>query len=320
MRVDTAVQEAPSRNRTKPSSGQQPYRMLRLKRHLGIYMFVLVPVLIMVTVEVIPTIGVIWTSFTDYNPLVPGSFTDVVGIDNYERLVHDRLAWQALFNTLYFAALYMPITIFGGLLAAILLNQRMRGRIIFRGIFFLPVIVSWVVAATMIGWTLDSDSGLLAMIFDELGLGRIPRFLQQKNTAMPAVALVAIWKYFGYNTVIFLAGLQSLDPSLDESALVDGASAWQRFWYVTLPMLRPVTLVVIVLNLIQAMRIFDPIIIMTNGGPDFATTSLVVYFYRLAWNNLEFGYGSAITMLLIVLIVGISALQFWYFNRRSADQ
>lgn len=136
---------------------------------------------------------------------------------------------------------------------------------------------------------------------------------------MPTVAFVAIWKYFGYNTVIYLAGLQTIDQGLEEAARIDGASAVQRFWHLTLPMLRPVTAVVITINLIQALRIFDPMIIMTNGGPNFSTTSTVLYFYRIAWDSLQFGYGSAITALLSVIIFSVGGLQFWVLSRRSAE-
>jgi multiple sugar transport system permease protein len=137
---------------------------------------------------------------------------------------------------------------------------------------------------------------------------------------MPTIAFLAIWKYFGYNTVIYLAGLQTVNSSLEEAAKVDGASAFGRFRHVILPALRPVTAVVVMLNMIQAMRIFDPMLIMTNGGPNNATTSTVLYVYRMAWDNLEFGYGSAITAALSVLIFAIAGIQFWFFNRRSAEQ
>jgi multiple sugar transport system permease protein len=203
------------------------------------------------------------------------------------------------------------------LVAAVLLNQKLRGRLVFRGIYFMPVVVSWVVAATMIMWTIDPSSGLLARLIDWLGGGSLPALLQDEATAMPTVASVAIWKYFGYNTVIYLAGLQSIDSALEEAARVDGASAVQRFRHVIVPMLRPVHAVVITLNLIQAMRVFDPMMIMTNGGPNYSTTSTVLYVYRVAWDNVQFGYGSAITAILAIIIFLLAGVQFWFLNRRT---
>lgn len=287
---------------------------------VNLLLFLGVPVVLIVAVEIIPMLGVVWVSFTDYNPLDPDSWSAFVGGENYRRMVDDPLFWKSLGNTFFFAVLYLPVSILGALVAAILLNQNLRGRLVYRGIFFMPVVVSWVVASTMIMWFLDPSSGLVSLLSQELGLGRLPQLLQDGSTAMPTVAFVAIWKYFGYNTVIYLAGLQALNASLDEAAKVDGASTFARFWHVTLPALRPVTAVVVMLNMIQAMRIFDPMLIMTNGGPNFATTSTVLYVYRMAWDNLEFGYGSAITGALSLIIFGFAGIQFWFFNRRSAEQ
>jgi multiple sugar transport system permease protein len=280
-------------------------------------LFLGVPVGLILLVEVVPMLGVVWISLTDYTPLDPTTLKIFVGLENYRHLFEDSLVWKSLFNTFYFALLYMPIAIVGALVAAVLLNQKLRGRLVFRGIYFMPVVVSWVVAATMIMWTIDPSSGLLARLIDWLGGGSLPALLQDEATAMPTVASVAIWKYFGYNTVIYLAGLQSIDSALEEAARVDGASAVQRFRHVIVPMLRPVHAVVITLNLIQAMRVFDPMMIMTNGGPNYSTTSTVLYVYRVAWDNVQFGYGSAITAILAIIIFLLAGVQFWFLNRRT---
>jgi multiple sugar transport system permease protein len=292
----------------------------RHRQQLSAMGFIAVPLLLMVTVELLPTLGVLWLSFTDYNPLDPSSWKTPVGLDHYQRLGADELAWQALRNTVYFVALYLPVAVFGGLVAAVLLNQPLRGRAFFRGVYFAPVVVSWVVAATMITWFIDPSWGLLTLVLESLGLDPLPAVLKDSDTAMPGIALVAIWKYFGYNVVIYLAGLQTIDSSLDESARVDGASAFQRFRYITLPMLRPVTAVVVILNLIQALRVFDPMLVMTNGGPNFSTTSMVLYMYRMAWDSLQFGYGSAIAVVLTVVVMAAASAQLAFFNRGSDDR
>lgn len=258
-------------------------------------------------------------SFTNYSPFDSGSWRTFVGLDNYTRLIHDPLAGQAFLQTLYFVVLYLPASVILGLAAAILLNQKVRGQTFFRGVFFLPVIASWVVGATMILWFIDPSSGGLALIMAKLHLGSPPFLLQQSATALPTIAATAVWKFLGYNAVLFLAGLQSLDPHLDEAAKVDGAGLLARFWYITLPGLRPITTVVIVLNLITALRLFDPIKVMTNGGPDNATTTLVMYFYRITWEGLQFGYGSVITLVLTLMIMVGSGLQFLYHRYRGGE-
>jgi multiple sugar transport system permease protein len=281
------------------------------------YLFLLVPVLTIFMLEIIPTLGVVWLSFTDYNPLSAGSWHTFIGLDNYTRLVQDDKAWQALWQTLYFVVLYLPASVVLGLVVALLLNQKIRGRVLFRGVFFLPVIASWVVGATMLLWFLDPESGGLALLMSKLGMGRPPFLLQNEATVLPTLAGVAIWKFVGYNAVLFLAGLQSVDQSLIEAAKVDGAGAFSRLRYVTLPSLRPITAVVVVLNLITSLRLFDPIKVMTNGGPNFSSSTLVMYFYQQTWDGLQFGYGSVITIVLTLLILVGSALQFLYLRYRG---
>ena len=294
-------------------------RRRRKQYKLWPYAFLAVPMAAIILIEVIPTLGVVWLSFTDYNPLVEGSWYSFVGFDNWARLFADPKAWQAFWQTLYFVLLYLPASVILALLIAILLNQKVKGRAFFRGVYFLPVIVSWVAGATMILWFIDPQSGGLALLMDALHLGDLPYLLQQSSTALPAVAATAIWKFVGYNTVIFLAGLQALNPELVDAAKVDGAGALRRFWYVTLPELRPITTVVIVLNLVLSLRLFDPIKVMTNGGPNFSTSTLVMYYYSVSWDGLQFGYGSAITLLLTVLILVGAAAQFAYFRFRGGE-
>jgi multiple sugar transport system permease protein len=317
--VDEASPRAASSGPPPEAVKKQRHNQSRRRPWFVLAAFLGVPVGLILAVEVVPLLGVAWMSATDYSPLEAGSWREFVGTEHYERLVQDPIVWQSLRNTFYFAVLYVPIAVFGALIAATMLNQKLRGRVVFRGIFFMPVIVSWVVGATMIMWFLDPASGLVGIIMERVGLGQMPRLIQEPTTAMPTVALVAIWKFFGYNTVIYLAGLQTIDAAIEESARVDGASTPQRFWYITLPMLRRVSAIVITINIIQAMRIFDPIFIMTNGGPNNSTMSMVLYFYRVSWDNLQFGYGSAITMLLSAIIFAVAGFQFWLLNHRSAD-
>lgn len=299
--------EAPKKRRSRMASDRWPY------------LFLLVPVSAILLLEILPTFGVVWLSFTDYNPLDADSWRSFVGFDNYTRLIGDPQFWQSFWQTLYFVVLYLPLCVGLGLAVALLLNQDIKGRTLFRGVFFLPVIASWVVGATMILWFVDPNSGALALGMGQLGLGNPPSLLQQASTALPTIAGVAIWKFVGYNAVIYLAALQSIDENLIEAAKIDGAGAWSRFLHVTLPGLRPITAVVVILNLITALRLFDPIKVMTNGGPNFSSSTLVMYFYQVTWDGLEFGYGSAITLVLTFMILIGSALQFLYTRSRGGS-
>lgn len=291
----------------------------RRRVELWPYLFLAVPVTVILFMEVLPTLGVVWLSFTDYNPLTPSSWRESVGLDNYTRLIHDPQVWQAFWQTLYFVLLYLPLSVGLGLGVALLLNQKIRGRTFFRGIYFLPVIASWVVGATMMLWFVDPNSGGLSLLMNSLGLGNPPPLLQRESTALPTIAAVAIWKFVGYNAVLYLAALQTIDQNLVEAATIDGASSWSRFRHITLPGLRPMTAVVVILNLITALRLFDPIKVMTNGGPNFSSSTLVMYFYQVTWDGLQFGYGSAITLLLTLMILIGSGLQFLYFRYRGGE-
>lgn len=250
-------------------------------------------------------------SFTKYNGIVPAKW---VGVANYTALLHDDRFVKALWNTVVFVILGMGIGPTLGLATALLLNQKVRFRGFFRTAYFLPVMTSLVVVATI--WkVLLQEQGIINVIVRFFGLpGHI--WLQDTNTALPAVVVTSIWQGFGFETVVFLAALQSIPGDYYDAARVDGASAWQRFRYVTIPALRPTLLFVYIIGIIGSFQVFDQIFVMTNGGPLESTRTLVFDLFD-RFNRLQLGQASAVAYVLLIILATLSFLQFRLFEERD---
>jgi multiple sugar transport system permease protein len=250
-------------------------------------------------------------SFTKYNGIVPPRW---VGLANYQFLLHDDRFIKALWNTVLFVVLGMGIGPALGLGTALLLNQKVKFRGFFRTAYFLPVMTSLVVVATI--WkVLLQENGLINSVLHLFGLpGHI--WLQDTSTALPVVVVTSIWQGFGFETVVFLAALQSIPSDYYDAARVDGASAWQRFRYVTLPALRPTILFVFIIGIIGSFQVFDQIFVMTNGGPLESTRTLVFDLFD-RFNRLRLGEASAVAYILLIILATLSFLQFKLFEDRS---
>ena len=251
----------------------------------------------------IPMVFSGYWSFTKYNGLAPAQW---VGLANYQALVHDPRFQKALLNTFLFVLFGMGIGPVLGLLTALLLNQKVRARGFFRTAYFLPVMTSLVVVATI--WkVLLQENGIVNQI---LGFFSIPShvWLENTTTALPSVVVTSIWQGFGFETVVFLAALQSIPRDLYDAALVDGANAWHRFRYVTLPALRPTIMFVYIIGIIGSFQVFDQIFVMTNGGPLDSTRTLVFDLYD-RFNQLKLGEASAVAYVLLVILAVLSYVQ-----------
>jgi multiple sugar transport system permease protein len=252
-------------------------------------------------------------SFTKFNGLAPPQW---VGFDNYQELFGDRRFLKALLNTTIFVGLGMGIGPVLGLGSALLLNRKVRFRGFFRAAFFLPVMTSLVVVGTI--WKiLLQDQGLVNAILGFFALPLRP-WLADPSTALPAVTVASIWQGFGFETVVFLAALQSIPRDLYEAARVDGATAWQQFRYVTLPSLRPTILFVYVIGIIGSFQVFDQVFVMAgeDGGPVGSTRTLVLDLYS-RFNSLKLGEASAVAYVLLVILATLSYLQIRFFERRT---
>jgi multiple sugar transport system permease protein len=253
----------------------------------------------------VPVIGAVLLSLTDYRLSGRWSF---VALDNYTRLLQDSLFHQSLIVTLTYTLVFVPMTVLLSLGTAVLLHQVVWRRGFFRGVFFLPYVTSIVLAAVIWKWIYDAQDGLINAVLGLVSIGPID-FLADSNLVLPSIAVTSAWKGFGYSMLILLAGLQAVPRSYLEAAMIDGASTWQRFRYITLPQLRPVLFFVLVIETIGAFQVFDAVYVMTGGGPVRSSYSLVYFLYDSGFKYFDFGYASAIGLMLFAIVLVVSLVQ-----------
>ncbi|GAB3498481.1 sugar ABC transporter permease [Spirosoma knui] len=258
-----------------------------------------------------PVVFSVVLTFHSWNIISPMKF---VGLDNYIRLVNDRLFWQAIWNTLRFLLVHIPLQIIIALALAEFLNQKIRGQAFFRGAFFLPVIVSGVVVTILWQQLLGFNAGILNRGLTALSLPKIA-WLEEPNIAMYAIALMATWKNVGLYVILFLVGLQTVPVQYYEAADIEGATNWQKFRYITLPMINPTIFMVVVLSTIGGFSLFIEPYIMTEGGPLNSTLSAVMYIYKQAFQYYHMGYSATLGFFFALLILGVVAIQKRYVEQ-----
>jgi multiple sugar transport system permease protein len=286
----------------------------RRQRNLVPYVFIAPNVILFTAFSFLPLVYAVYISFHDWGLI---SEPDFIGLRNYTRLLHDRLFWQSLEHTLTYAAGTVPTSMALGLALAIALNRRMHGRIALRSLYFLPIVVSAVAAGTIAAWLFNDNYGVINAILVRCGIGRIA-WLSTPQWALPSLMIATLWLRAGFCMVVYMAALQSIPTTYYEAARIDGASAWHQFRHITLPLLRPATFLLLILNVIYSFHVFDLIFVMTGGGPGFSTTMLVQYVYRAAFVTSEFGYASAMGLVLYVMILAFTILQ-WRFSRQAEN-
>lgn len=252
-------------------------------------------------------------SFTEFHGLGKATW---VGLENYREILTDEKFTRALLNTSLLVLLGQGSGPILGLASAMLLNRKMRLRGVFRAAYFLPVMVSLVVAAWI--WKiLLTDGGIVNQVLQFLHIP-IAHWLENPSTALPAIVVTSVWQGFGFETVIFLAALQAIPADLYDAAYVDGASAWQRFRHVTLPALRPTIVFVYVIGVIGTFQVYDQVFVMSNGtGGPLDATRTVVFDLVERFQRLELGEASAVAYVLLVILATLSFLQLRFFERRS---
>jgi multiple sugar transport system permease protein len=231
-----------------------------------------------------------------------------IGLENYSKALADPAVLGALRNTLTFILGYLPATVGIALGLALLLNRRIRGRVVFRAIYFVPVVTSWVAVSLIWKWLLNPQYGLVNVALNWIGI-KGPGWLFDPQWAMTGVILTSIWKDIGFVTVIYLAGLQDIPEHLYEAAALDGVTGWQCFWHITFPMLMPTTFFVTTISLISSFQVFDQVWVMTQGGPAGATSVMVELIYKNAFSYYQMGYASAISWVLFALIFAVTIAQ-----------
>lgn len=242
-----------------------------------------------------------------------------VGLDNFVQIFGDRIFRGTLLHTITYALMTVLPTLVLALLLAVLLNSKIKGVAIFRTAFYFPYIASIVAVGAVWNMLFQPDIGPINEILKTVGIANPPRWVVDKNWAMVAVSIVSVWKYMGYYMIVYLAALQGISSSLYEAASIDGANGWQKLRYVTIPMLTPTTFFVLIMLTIQCFKVFDLVYVMTGGGPGNATKTLVNYIYEKAFTSWEFGPASAGAIVLFVIVLAITLVQFSGEKKWSKD-
>ncbi|MEA5456705.1 sugar ABC transporter permease [Sinomonas sp. JGH33] len=281
-------------------------RRAKSLKNAGWVLFFLLPSAVPLAIFTLaPMVGSLWVSLHQWNLISPMRWA---GLDNYTTLLQDPSTQTVFWHTLAYVLGYLPLVYVGGLALALALNRRLAGRSIFRAVYFLPVITSWVVVALVWKWLLNPSSGLVNAVLGALGLPQ-PGWWTDPQWALASVILSSAWKDLGFVMVILLAGLQAIPQDLYEAATVDGASAWRRFRHITLPLLSPSTFFVVVISLINGFQVFDQVFVMTGGGPAGSSQVVVGQIYDLTFRYGRAGQASALSWLLFGLILLITAIQ-----------
>lgn len=258
-----------------------------------------------------PMLTSLWLSFYKYD----FSSIQYVGVENYRRLFfEDPLFWKSLRVTILYAVFAVPLGIAGSLALAMLLNTRVRGIPVFRTLFYLPSLVPAVATAVLWQWLFNTDNGLLNQVLGFFGFSG-PQWLQDENWTLPGFVLMSLWGVGGGRMVIFLAGLQGISETYYEAANLDGASAWQSFKHVTLPLLSPVVFFNVVLGIIGSFQYFTQAYVMTGGGPNNASLFYALYLFRNAFDHFRIGKASAMAWVLFTILLVITGVQLWLSKR-----
>ncbi len=281
------------------------------KRQLAPYLFVLPNLLIFLVFVVFPALYGLVISFTRWDVISDPVF---VGVNNYISIFTSASFWETTFRTFVYVLSVVPLTYVLGLALALLLDTKIKLRTVLRSFFYIPAMLSAVIIGVSWRWIFGDNFGIINYLLKASG-GTPIRWLTTSTWAMVIVIAASVWSRAGYYMVIFLAGLQGIPEVYYEAARIDGASALQQFYRITLPLLRPTSLVVVVLCSIESFKVFDLIMTLTTGGPGRATTFLVQDIYRWAFQRGDMGYASAMSMVLLLILGLLTVIQFGISKR-----
>lgn len=313
--ISTAVSSPPgvkSRHSPGGTPRRQPGRD-RIRTTVEAYLLLTPSLAGLVLFLVAPIAGVVVISFFDWNLMGTPRF---VGLANYREMMGDSEVWRAMRNTVYYVLLNIPAQTVLALLLALAMNRKLRGGKVFRVLFVLPWMAMPVALGIVWSWAFDPQHGVVNQFLALFGVDG-PAWLSSTGWAMPVLASVNIWQYTGYTMLFLLAGLQAIPESLYEAADLDGAGSVQRFFRITLPLLRPSMFFVLVTNTIGSFQMFDTVYVMTQGGPGGSTDTMNYHIYQQAFQLFRSGYASALAMLLFAVILLVTAVQVLYFRKRT---
>jgi len=292
------------------SQRRRQRRTWLIKETLAGYGFVAPALLFFSVFLFLPIIFGLWISFQNSSGFGVSTFA---GLANYREMIHDPVFWKSVENTAVYTALTVPTSVLFGLGIALLLRAEIEGRTLYRAMIYFPMVISGVATAIVGGWMFNENFGVVTKFVTALGLPVI-HWQSQGLPAMLSLVIMTIWTRVGFNMIIYLAGLQNVDNSYLETAMIEGASWWQRLWRVIWPLLGPTTFFLVVLNVIYSFQVFDLVYVMTGGGPSNDTSVMVTYAYQQAFQNESQGYAAAIGMFLFVIVLVFTGLQ-WRLSR-----
>jgi multiple sugar transport system permease protein len=272
------------------------------------FLFLMPSVVILFVFFLFPIASSFLMSLSDWDALQTLPTASFIGLENYRNLFQASELPRVLSHTLYYMVLYIPLVIITALAEANLLSKDFRGRKVYKVLFYLPVITSWVAGALIWRWVLNSRYGFLNQWLAAVGI-QGPAWLNSQTWAMPGVVLAAVWKDTGYYALMFLAALKSINRNYYEAAAVDGASRVRTFFQITIPLMTPTIFFVVVINIINGFQVFESIWIMTQGGPAEATTVIAERIYRNAFTFYKMGYAAAYSWVLFAVILATTAVQ-----------
>ncbi|MES1212441.1 MAG: sugar ABC transporter permease [Leifsonia sp.] len=252
-----------------------------------------------------PMVAAAWVSLDQWNLLAPMKFD---GLGNYAKLLTDPETGDVFLHTVYYVVGYLPLVYVGGLALALALNTALKGRALLRGIYFLPVVTSWIVVALVWRWLLSPSSGVVNTVLGFFGIAG-PGWWTDPSWAMPSIILASAWKDLGFVMIILLAGLQAIPTDMYDAAKMDGAGWWRRLFGVTLPLLSPSTFFVFVISLINGFQVFDQVYAMTGGGPNGSSEVVVEQIYDMTFRYGRAGEASALSWMLFVVILAVTVVQ-----------
>lgn len=282
------------------------------------YLLVLPASLLMGAMALFPILHAFWLSLHRRMPIF--DISSFVGFGNYRFLLHDPRFWQSFLNTAYFSLVSVSLELAFGLLIALLLNGAFRGRGLFRALVLIPWAIPTVISARMWEWILNPDFGLLNYLLKQTGLlSSSLNWLGDRFLAMHALILADAWKTSPFAAMILLAGLQLIPEELYQAAKVDGAGQWRIFWHITLPLLQPFILIALLFRTLDAFRVFDLVYVLTGGGPANTTETLSLYAYKLLFQTLQFGYGSAVAVATFLGVMLISGVYLFLIRGRAHE-
>lgn len=278
-----------------------------MKKYFTVLLFLIPALVPFIVFWFWPMIYSFYISLTDWDFMTPNY--NMVGLQNYANLIHDRAFYQVLWNTLYFSVGTVVPTIIGGLVLALMLNEKFKGNYIYQLVLFSPWVTPTVAVSIVWSWIFEPRVGIANLILTFFHLPAL-QWTSSTTWAMPAIIIVTVWKGMGWSMIFYLGALKKLPKELYESASLDGATSWRKFLNITVPLISPTTFFLVIITMIEALQAYDQIQVMTQGGPAGSTRTILYMYYQAAFEQFNMGQATAVATVLITITALLSFLQF----------